>query len=174
MNQRKIDQIAEKYDLRNKIDQIAKEWGDHTSTLEELRSDINQSIIRAAIRSEDHYPVPGEVESIYHRLTDEDSSSKYNDARRQLRDYGVDPDTVEGEFINSKQTVLNYLESEYDVDPKRSGSDPRDQWIPIRRRAEQVAESIIDQHTDLDSVNIDVRCFVTNEDGKVKDIEEII
>jgi hypothetical protein len=191
---KKIVRVAEKYQLN--LEEIGKDMAqkwtapddEQRHTLNELRDQFNRQILREAMEANGMEPVPGEVEYGYKYLFDDDTPhSDEMDVRNRLEDNGVDVDQVIEDFINSPQTIHNYLRQVEDVELREESGDDRskneksrDHLKSLDRRYEKIVASMIDtlieegEYPDHD-YNITVECFVEDmETGKEEHISEIL
>ncbi|WP_224270939.1 rod-determining factor RdfA [Haloprofundus salinisoli] len=79
------------------------------TSLRNLESYYNQQVLEAAMREAGIDPLDGEVENIYRLYTDDDVSAGTKvDVRSRLERNGVDPKSVEDDFV-SYQTIRTHL-----------------------------------------------------------------
>lgn len=114
----KLGRIGDRYDLSTIDKRLVEQWtadGEERSSLRELSRSVNETLLRSAMEEADVAYRPGEVESTFETLTDDDvSSGVRTETRRELSSDGVPVDDVEADFV-SHQTVHSHLTDCLDV-----------------------------------------------------------
>jgi hypothetical protein len=160
---------------------------DERATLEELRHHFNRQILKTAMERSGMDIVPGEVKHAYESLfVDDLNNSDEEDIRLRLEHNGVALDEITDEFVNSPQTIHNYLRDVHDVDLKRDTDGEnrkekaRKHIKSLDRRYETVIEDLLDgliSDGELEDAEyqVTVDCFVENtETNQTRHIQDII
>jgi hypothetical protein len=188
---KKIVRLSEEYGLDDIGSELASMWlrpdEEDRPTLAELRDHFNQELLRAAMVEAGMNPVPGSVEYSYEYLFDDETpDSDRESARRRLEDGGVDVEKVLDDFINSSQTIHNYLREVHNVERYRGTDDrsPKEKSLErlkaLNRRYETIVNDTIERlikNGDLEDgeYDVSVECFITNtETGESRDIRDIL
>lgn len=188
---KKITRVSEEYNLSNIGDEMADKWTDSKTgknfTLAELRDFFNKQVLKKTMSDAGMDLAPGEVDYTYEYLFDEDvSRSDKEDVKRKLESNGVDVDNVESEFINSPQTIHNYLTDMHDVELRSANDDTNivDKSLnhieSFNERYKKVIENVVKRLVDDGQLpdgeyDINIQCIVTNTDtGTSRDIRDIL
>lgn len=188
---KKITRVSEEYNLNSIGDEMADKWTDSGTgenfTLAELRDFFNKQVLKKAMSDAGMDLAPGEVDYTYEYLFDGDvSRSDKEDVKRKLESNGVDVDNVESEFINSPQTIHNYLTDMHDVELRSANDDTNivDKSLnhieSFNERYKKVIENVVKRLVDDGQLpdgeyDINIQCIVTNTDtGKSRDIRDIL
>lgn len=144
----KIDRVARRWALET-IDEQLLERREAGASLRDLEQFFNRQVLAAAMAETGIETVDGEVENLYHLLTDDDVSAGTRvEAESRLERHGLDPDAVESDFV-SYQTVRTHLNDCLDVDTNReSGLEPTDGKnivFKLLSRTESITERTIDR-----------------------------
>lgn len=90
--------------------------GQQRESLRVLADRFNKRLLKARMSQAGMTTLSGEVENIYHLLTDEDvSSGNRTEARTQLEQHGIDVDQLERDFV-TYQAIRSYLKNYRGVD----------------------------------------------------------
>jgi hypothetical protein len=125
----KVARLIERYDLAGIGDELEHRWtrAENRSSLRDLADYFNKQILRSALESEDETPIDGEVANLYRLLTDgETTSGVQQQAKNRLAGRGVDPATLEDDFV-SYQSIRTYLKQYRDAAPPDDQSSTEDQ-----------------------------------------------
>lgn len=149
----KVGGVAETHGLTDLDTTLRERWTDTVdrSGVRDLADLVNTSVVRSVLRAH-RGTVAGEPENYYRLLTDEDvSRGMRTEARERLREFGVDVDTLEDEFV-SHQTVYRHLRNCLGVDrespPPDTGTAVRDALGTVRalqRRTEAVTTTTLER-----------------------------
>jgi hypothetical protein len=127
MNQYKVAQVADEFDLHDIEDQIAEYWTseEDSLSLRELATLFNRRVLGAAMERAHMDPLDGEIENIYRLLTDDDvSSGVRTETRKKLERNGIDVDQLESSFV-TYQAVRTYLKEGRDLEYERDDDGDR-------------------------------------------------
>lgn len=186
--QKKLERVADSRSITGISEKIHNKWVNTDATLKDLRDTFNQAVLKAAMKEAGMDLAPGEAEYTYNNLFgDKDSSiTDKEETKMRLKSNGVDIESVTDDFINSPQTILNYLRDEYNVEKvRKTNSEDVDieqlnEYIkPLNRRYENVVTSMVERlsKTDqLDHNNFDVtvECVVTdNVNNETKTLSDL-
>ena len=120
----KVGRVADLYGLSDLDRELRTRWtgdGREKHSLRELERYLNRRVLAAALRSAGVDTLQGEVENLYGLLTGDDASEGVRvEARRRLERDGVDPESVEDDFV-SHQTIHTHLRECLDVDHDPGG-----------------------------------------------------
>lgn len=112
----KVARVIHEYDLDGMGAQIEEAWtgasGERTS-LRDLADELNEAILEAALRDAGGSPLDFEVAGTYESLRS-DSRPDVTRAHRRLEREGVDPETLEKNFV-THQAIHTYLKKERDA-----------------------------------------------------------
>ena len=125
----KVARNIRDYDLEGLGAELERLWTDSDDrySLRDLADHFNYRLLESEMEAAEMDPLQGEIENIYHLLTDDDiSSGRRVKARRRLERGGVDVETLEQDFV-SHQAIHTYLTS------YRGASFPDDERSPIER-----------------------------------------
>lgn len=129
----KVARVIREYDLDGIGRRLEEEWtgvsGERTS-LRDLADEFNQAVLEAALRRAGGAPLDFEVVGTYESLRS-DAGPEVNRARRRLEREGVDPETVEGDFV-THQAIHTYLTKD------RGATLPENDVDPVDRKVETV------------------------------------
>lgn len=176
---KKMRRVSEARELSSICDTIHQRWINTDATLKELRDKFNTAVLKAAMEQNGMNTTPGEVEYTYTALfkDEETSLTDKEEIKMRLETNGIDIDSVTNDFVNSPQTILNYLRDEFDVDRvrKQPGDkiepDQVDNYIkPLNRRYENVVTSMVERlstsgQLEHDNFDVTVECVVTDEES---------
>lgn len=165
----KIARVSAAYDLDGLDQELIRDWtgsGD-TSSIRELTREVNERLLAQSLQDAGVISKDGEIEHLYHLLTDEAvSSADRIQARSELEREGVPVDSLESDFV-SHQTLYNHLTDCLEVsrqpptDRERLDSS-RDKLGALQTRTGVVTEDTIDQLRRNDVVAIgDFEVFVS-------------
>lgn len=190
---KKIVRVSEKYnlDLQGLGREMAEMWthpdDNQRYTLNELRDYFNRQILKKAMENADMEPVPGEVEYGYKYLFEDDTShADEMDVRQRLEEHNVPVNEVIEDFINSPQTIHNYLrqvenvELDKNSDNRTQKEKSREHLKSLNRRYETIANDVIDSLIKNEELppgdyTVNVECFVENKDtGTERNIADIL
>lgn len=188
---KKIVRVAEEYDMTSIGEEMAKEWSvqddEQRKTLKQLRDHFNRQVLRRAMIDAGMDIYPGEIEASYKYLFDDtEPESMKKDVEIRLDDNGVDIDQIVNDFINSPQTILNYLhevegvELQRNDDSKTSSEKSLNHIQSLNKRYENVVEKILDRLIRQDKLpssnySIEINCIVTDENkNESRHIEELL
>jgi hypothetical protein len=122
-----------------------------------LADQFNKRILREALEGTGGPPLDGEVDNLYGLLTDEDTSAGvYTEAKNRLRERGVDPELVEGDFI-SYQTVNRHFKNckELSKEERKIGPDDlKDRVFALQSRTSAVTGNTVSQLQRRDRLRI--------------------
>lgn len=128
----KVARNIDAYDLEGLGAELEQRWtgsADERDSLRDLADFFNRRLLESVVASTEIDPLKGEIENLYHLLTDGDiSSGRRVEARRRLERGGVDVEQLERDFV-SHQAIHTYL-TEY-----RGASFPDDDRSPVEREA---------------------------------------
>jgi hypothetical protein len=174
---KKMRRVSEARELSSICDTIHQKWINTDATLKELRDKFNKAVLEAAMEQNGMNVAPGEVEYTYSALfkDKETSITDKEEVKMRLEENGINISSVTDDFINSPQTILNYLRDEYDVDRVRKqpgdkiDPDQVDNYIkPLNRRYENVVSSMVERlstsgQLEHDNFDVTVECVVTDK-----------
>jgi hypothetical protein len=115
----KVKRLLSEHEMEEFGNRLVDRWTrrENRSSLRELADDFNQQLLRSELEGGSLDPLDGEVENIYHILTnDETTSGTRQQARSRLEQAGIDVEKLENEFV-SYQSVRTYLRKVRKVDP---------------------------------------------------------
>jgi hypothetical protein len=144
----KVDRVSEKYGL-TAVDDRLRERRERGDSLRDLERVYNERVLAAAMESAG-VDLPGrEAATLYRLLTDDEvGPGERVDARSRLRRAGVDPATLESDFV-SYQTVRTHLNDCLGLSTDREtafGVDvARDTALKLVSRTELVTRQLIDR-----------------------------
>lgn len=151
----KVVRLIDSYGLNGLGDELERRWTDseERASLRELAHDVNIRLLEHALDDADVTLLEGELENLYHLLTDDEvSRGARSEARSRLERDGIDVDDLRADFV-SRQALHTYLTKHREASPPDSSSTERDhrerriQSIQrLRSRLEVVTRSIL---TDL-------------------------
>jgi Rad3-related DNA helicase len=163
--QPKVVRIIEEYDLPNLGGEVEDRWTspdpENRASLRQLAREINLRLLESALSDTAEQPLDGEVENLYHLLTDDDVSSKARtQARAQIEQYGVDVEQLVDDFV-SRQAVHTYLTSHRDVSSPQSDTSPAERRTDrlqsvqrLRSRLESVTRSVLTKLRAADNLTL--------------------
>ena len=186
--QGKVARLLETYEMEEVGDELAEAWvgesGDRKS-LRELAEYLNKRLIEQMLeQAGEEQPFPGEVDTIYAAVTDDETSRGLEqEVRGRLERAGVDFETLSGDLV-SYQAVRTYLTSDRGIEYAREERDPIDSTrTQIQRligRLRAVSEQRIDDlessgELTLGSYNLLVNLQLYCEDcGRQYSVEEVL
>lgn len=151
----KFGRILSKYSQLSFERDLGQQWrASGGPGLRTLADNFNKRILRASLETEGEAPIDGEVENLYRLLTDEDvSSGTYTQAKNRLRERGVDPDTIEEDFL-SYQTVNRHFKNCSDFEKEKQNAGPgeqklKDRIFSLQNRTVRVTENTLEQQNGL-------------------------
>ena len=107
----KVVRILSEYDLSELGDELATRWTaeDDRMSLRGLADYFNKQLLTSQLDQQRIDTLPGEIENMYHLLTDEDvtSGTRVQVANR-LSEHGVDVEGLRSDFV-SRQAIHTYL-----------------------------------------------------------------
>lgn len=188
---KKIIRVSERYGLDEIGEKMAEMWTnpnqDERKTLTELRDYFNRNVLEKAMKKNGMEPVPGEIEYAYEYLFDDDTPhSDKMDVKNRLESNGVDVAQVVDDFINSPQTIHNFLRDVHQAELERSKDDrspkqkARDHLKSLNRRYEAIVSDMVDDMVNKDDLedadyDITLEWYITNtETGEEKLISDIL
>lgn len=187
---KKIVRVAEEYKMNSIGCEMAKMWVDpdneQRQTLKQLRDHFNKEVLRNAMIDAGMDIAPGEIEASYSYLFDDSTpDSDRKDVEIRLERNGVDVESVVDDFINSPQTILNYLHEEQGVKLEKDGAKTSNEKSlghikSLNKRYENVVSKIINKlirQGDLTpgDYSIEINCIVTNKTtNESRHLEEIL
>lgn len=188
---KKIIRVAEQYEMNSIGEEMAKKWGvqdnEQGHTLKELRDHFNREVLRRAMMNAGMDIYPGEIEASYKYLFDDaEPESMKKDVEIRLEENGVDVDQIVDDFINSPQTILNYLhevegvELQREKDSRTSSEKSLNHIQSLNKRYENVVRKILDRLVRTDKLpesdySIEINCIVTDENkNETRYIEELL
>lgn len=114
----KVSRIAQKYNLTNIEDELVELWTREVDpiSLRDLATYFNETVLQTAMESAGMNALEGEVENIYHLLTDEDTSrGVQTETRKKLERNGINIEEFESDFV-TYQAVRTYLQEGRDIE----------------------------------------------------------
>jgi hypothetical protein len=162
----KVGRVADLYGLSDLDRELRTRWtgdGREKHSLRELERYLNRRVLAAALRSAGVDTLQGEVENLYGLLTGDDASEGVRvEARRRLERDGVDPESVEDDFV-SHQSIHTHLRECLDVDHDPGGGASLERGsstvYALRNRTEAVTAGTLERLRDggeLDMEGFDV------------------
>lgn len=144
----KVDRISKKWELTG-IDERLQERRNEGDSLRDLETFYNQTLLRTAMNAEGRETLDGEIPNVYRLLTDDEvSPGKRIDAESRLRQNGIDPAELTGDFV-SYQTIRTHLNDCLEMETARSTTltvgDARNTVLKLISRTESVAKQMIDR-----------------------------
>jgi len=142
----KVARLIDEYDLAGIGDTLERRWTatEDRSSLRELANYFNRELLRTAIESAGATPLEGEVENLYHLLTDDDVTSGVREqTRNRLDQQGVDVEEIEGDFV-TYQSVRTYLKKHRDADPPDTSTSPEDRIERKRSTIQRLTSRLAD------------------------------
>lgn len=144
-HQLKVSRLIEKYELTGIGDELERRWtrSEDRLSLRDLADFFNRRILGAALETEGSAALDGEVENLYRLLTSEDiTSGVRQQARNRIDRRGVDPDSLEGDFV-SYQAVRTYLKNDRDATPPDTASSPRERVTRKRSTIQRLTTRLV-------------------------------
>jgi hypothetical protein len=136
----KVGTVSEKYDVRDLPKRIGRKWlaEDSNTSLRQLATEFNTTVLRKAIEASGHRPLNGEVENILRLLRDDAVSSDNRVAtQRKLQKWGIDPDEITDDFV-SYQTVNRHIKQCLDMER----TEPETSEVLDRQKAAQRIQAL--------------------------------
>lgn len=151
----KVGRIVEQYELADINDELATRWrGDdgESLSLRSLERLFNEAVLAAALQDADVEMIRGEVENLYHLLTDDTvSSGDRTQVENRLERDGVDVETVRSNFV-SHQSIHTHLRDCLSVEKDSTPKDPiksaRDTVYAMENRTGKVAQNHLQRLAD--------------------------
>lgn len=185
--QGKVARLLETYDLEGVGDELAEAWvgeAGERKSLRELAEYLNKRLIEQMLEQAGAEPYPGEVDTIYAAVTDDETSRGLEqEVRGRLERTGVDFESLSGDLV-SYQAVRTYLNSDRGIEYAREERDPidttRTQIQRLIGRLRAVSEQRIDDlessgELTLGSYNLLVNVQLYCEDcGRQYSVEEVL
>lgn len=155
----KLGRVAESWGVQSALADLEKTWRNQDASLRGIAGKFNQRVLRSALEASGHPPLNGEAANLYRLLSDEDvSGGMRTQARNRLRNYGVDLESVEADFV-SYQTVNRHLKGCRELS-KPDGStgigigDAKNRLLALRNRTVAVTNQTIGQLVDAGTIEI--------------------
>lgn len=150
--QTKVERVIERYDLNGLGDRLEAEWiGDGTerTSLRDLATEFNISVLRAALLDAGESTISSDVESTYQTLTDDDiPRSDEIRKRRELERAGVDIEDTLSDFV-THQSIYTYLtnvrEAELTQDEGDRVERKKETIQRLASRTQVVTDSTLDE-----------------------------
>ena len=166
----KVARLIEEYDLGDSYgEELERLWtgkGEQRESLRSLAKRFNKRLLTEAIEGSQMSTIDGSIDNIYRILTsDEVSSGKQIEAQNQLRQAGVDVESLETDFV-TYQAIRSYLkdyrEAEYkSSDPETKIENGINNIQRLQSRLQSVGESTLNQLKNSDLIHIgSYRLFV--------------
>lgn len=182
----KVGRVIAERELPGAAEWLESAWtgdGRERMSLRDLAEAFNRRVLGAAMRAAGMDPLPGEVESAYETLTDDETSSGARvELRNRLEWEGVDVDAVEEDFV-THQAIHTYLTKYRGVAREPAATDPQKEAETIDRlrgRTKAVTTGSIERlvgREELDigafDVLVDVR-VVCNDCGTQYQVGELL
>jgi hypothetical protein len=127
--QPKVVRLINKYNLDDLGAELEHRWTDSKdrASLRQLAYEVNLQLLENALAEAGESSLDGELENLYHLLTDDDRSSGAQiQARNTLEQHGIDVDALTEDFV-SHQAIYTYLRNYRSVDPPDETSTPQEQ-----------------------------------------------
>lgn len=148
----KIDRVSAKYNLDGLDQELICDWtgSGETRSIRELTTEFNERILARSLNDVGVLTKDGEIENLYHLLTDESvSSADRIQARSELEREGVPVETLESDFV-SHQTLYNHLTDCIGVSQQTPGKGERldsnrEKLGALQNRTAAVTEDTVDQ-----------------------------
>ena len=125
----KVQSVIERRGLHDLETEVQRRWhgtGYKEHSTRELARFFNKTLLWKSISETGSISLDGEIENIYQLLTDEGvSAGSAAQARDRLREYGVDVEDLEGDFV-SHQTMYRYLKDIVEVDTSKDKKSTND------------------------------------------------
>ncbi|MFC7209094.1 rod-determining factor RdfA [Natronoarchaeum sp. GCM10025321] len=142
----KVDRISNKWELAEIDERLQKRRNDGDS-LRDLETYYNQAVLQAAMKATGQETLDGEIPNVYRLLTDDEvSPGERIDVESRLRQNGLDPAELTGDFV-SYQTIRTHLNDCLEVDTARDTtltvSDAQNTVFKLISRTESVAHQMI-------------------------------
>lgn len=178
----KVDRVRDEYDLYNLDARLEHLHQNEDNSLRDLEAFVDQQVLRRAMEKAGMTVLDGEEENYYRLLTDDEvMESARKEAKRELRNAGVDVKQVEKDFV-SYQTVRKHLNKcleidtseEYTPDPEKTRND----FAAMQSRVKNVITKTLERLRKYDaihidnptvSININVRCGNCNRSYNIYD-----
>lgn len=144
----KVQRVIDEYELNGFGDELERAWTapdpDERESLRDLAMRFNEQVLEAALRDAGDTVLEGEIENMYHLLTDESVSSGVRKrAERRLKRQGIDVDTIRSDFV-SYQAIRTYLKEYRGAEQGTADVDRRQKTVEtvqrLRSRLVTVAE----------------------------------
>jgi len=142
----KVARLIDAYGLAETGDTLEQQWTatEDRSSLRELADYFNRELLRTAIESAGATPLEGEVENLYHLLTDDDVTSGVREqTRNRLNQQGVDVDKIEDDFV-TYQSIRTYLKKYRDANPPDMSTSPEDRINRKRSTVQRLTTRLAD------------------------------
>lgn len=156
----KVGRVIAEYGLSGTAEWLEAAWtgdGRERRSLRDLADEFNRRVLAAAMRDAGMDPLPSEVESAYATLTDDAvSSGDRVELRNRLSWEGVDPDTVERDFV-THQAVHTFLRKYRGVERGTPEVDPakvQETVGKLRGRTKAVATNAIERLADSGALDV--------------------
>lgn len=167
----KVDRLIDAYDFEGLGDELECRWtdDDDRASLRQLADDVNLRLLESALAETGERRPDGDLENLYHRLTDDDrGSGAHVRARNTLQRHGVDVDALRQDFV-SHQSIYTYLTNHRNVDPpdrtpsKQEQLDQRCATVQrLKTRLASVTETAITELVEAGHLTLgDCRVLVT-------------
>jgi len=142
----KVARLIDEYELTGIEDTLERRWTatEDRSSLRELADHFNHELLRTAVESASAAPLEGEVENLYHLLTDDDVTSGVREqTRNRLDQQGVDVEKIEDDFV-TYQSIRTYLKKYRDADPPGTSTSPEDRIERKRSTIQRLTSRLAD------------------------------
>lgn len=186
----KVERLRRSYDLGSLDEELIGAWtgeaGQDRASLRDLERELNRRLIAASLASADSAPIDGEAENLRRLLrSGEVTESRRIEARRRLDERGVDPATLEADFV-SHGTIHSHLRECCGVSrtAESSPAERRDRVAStvygLANRTERVTGRSLDQLVNADiladgdfDVLVDVQ-IICESCGKMYDLDGLL
>jgi hypothetical protein len=141
----KVARLIESRDLNGIGDELEQRWtrSENRSSLRDLADYFNTQLLQSALESESATPLDGEIENLHRLLTDDEiTSGVRQEARNRLEDQGVDPETLENDFV-SYQSIRTYLKQYRDATPPDSRGSAENQIERKQATIQRLASRLV-------------------------------
>ena len=146
----KVGKVIDRYSLDGMGTELESDWvGDsgESHSLRELADSFNKEVLRSALAGTEQQRFSGDLETIYHALTDEGvSRGERTRVQKTLERDGVDVEQVQQDFV-THQAIHTYLTKGRGVEKDVETGDPietaRETINRLRGRLIAVAETTL-------------------------------
>jgi predicted transcriptional regulator len=166
----KVARLINRYgfgeELGERLEELWTADGNKQESLRSLADRFNRRLLESAINEEGMSVVEGEVDNLYRLLTNDGvSSGNRTEARRRLKQNGVDIEQLEQDFV-TYQAIRSYLKEYRGATYERNSSTTRVEKIVetiqrLKSRTRSVADNSLDQRKKSGKISIgEHRLFV--------------